>query len=374
MGIPQGQGSENDTEEVDQDAWLYETCKLALQLVVDLFVKFYDTVNPLLKKVLTLLTSFIKRPHQSLAGIGITAFVRLMSSGGPLFVETNWEIVVLSLKEAAKATFPDFSYILSGAHLDNAASDNGNSPLKQENGESRGSIDDDSDGLRTRNLYSAIGDAKCRAATQLLLIQAVMEIYNMYRAQISAKNKLILFEALHAVACHAHKVNSDANLRSKLQELGSLAQMQDPPLLRLENESYHLCLVLLQNSAVDRPLNGDVEVEAHLVQLCREVLEVYLKAAKGQPVVASTGTQPRTHWLIPVGSGKRRELAARAPIVVSTLHAISGLGDTLFRKNLALFFPLLSCLISCEHGSTEVQVALSDMLNTWVGPILLRAC
>ncbi|KAJ8504629.1 hypothetical protein OPV22_005515 [Ensete ventricosum] len=374
MGIPQGQGSENDTEEVDQDAWLYETCKLALQLVVDLFVKFYDTVNPLLKKVLTLLTSFIKRPHQSLAGIGITAFVRLMSSAGPLFVETNWEIVVLSLKEAAKATFPDFSYILSGAHLDNAASDNGNSPLKQENGESRGSIDDDSDGLRTRNLYSAIGDAKCRAAIQLLLIQAVMEIYNMYRAQISAKNKLILFEALHAVGCHAHKVNSDANLRSKLQELGSLAQMQDPPLLRLENESYHLCLVLLQNSAVDRPLNGDVEVEAHLVQLCREVLEVYLKAAKGQPVVASTGAQPRTHWLIPVGSGKRRELAARAPVVVSTLHAISGLGDTLFRKNLALFFPLLSCLVSCEHGSTEVQVALSDMLNTWVGPILLPAC
>nr|XP_009401918.1 PREDICTED: brefeldin A-inhibited guanine nucleotide-exchange protein 2-like [Musa acuminata subsp. malaccensis] len=373
-GIPQGQGSENDTEELDQDAWLYETCKLALQLVVDLFVKFYDTVNPLLKKVLTLLTSLIKRPHQSLAGIGITAFVRLMSSAGPLFVETKWEIVVLSLKEAAKATLPDFSYISSGAHLDNAASDNGNSPLMQENGESRGSIDDDSEGLRTRNLYSAIGDAKCRAAIQLLLIQAVMEIYNMYRAQISAKNELLLFEALHAVACHAHKVNSDADLRSKLQEIGSLTQMQDPPLLRLENESYHLCLVLLQNSVVDRPLNGDVEVEAHLVQLCREVLEVYLKAAKGQPVVASTGTQPRTHWLIPVGSGKRRELAARAPVVVSALHAISGLGDTPFRKNLALFFPLLSCLISCEHGSTEVQVALSDMLNTWVGPILLRAC
>ncbi|CAL9161765.1 unnamed protein product [Musa hybrid cultivar] len=373
-GIPQGQGSDNDTEELDQDAWLYETCKLALQLVVDLFAKFYDTVNPLLKKVLTLLTSLIKRPHQSLAGIGITAFVRLMSSAGPLFVETKWEIVVLSLKEAAKATLPDFSYISSGAHLDNAASDNGNSPLMQENGESRGSIDDDSEGLRTRNLYSAIGDAKCRAAIQLLLIQAVMEIYNMYRAQISAKNELLLFEALHAVACHAHKVNSDAGLRSKLQELGSLTQMQDPPLLRLENESYHLCLVLLQNSVVDRPLNGDVEVEAHLVQLCREVLEVYLKAAKGQPVLASTGTQPRTHWLIPVGSGKRRELAARASVVVSALHAISGLGDTLFRKNLALFFPLLSCLISCEHGSTEVQVALSDMLNTWVGPILLRAC
>ena len=167
----QGQGLENDTAELDQEAWLYETCKLALQLVVDLFVKFYDTVNPLLEKVLTLLTSFIKRPHQSLAGIGITAFVRLMSNAGSLFVETKWEVVVLSLKEAAKATLPDFSYISSGAYLDSATSENGNSSLRQDNGESRGSADDDFEGLRARNLYFAIGDAKCRAAVQLLLIQ-----------------------------------------------------------------------------------------------------------------------------------------------------------------------------------------------------------
>ena len=76
--------------ELDQDAWLYETCTLALQLVVDLFVNFYDTVNPLLRKVLMLLVSFIKRPHQSLAGIGIAAFVRLMSNAGELFSDKKW--------------------------------------------------------------------------------------------------------------------------------------------------------------------------------------------------------------------------------------------------------------------------------------------
>ncbi|XP_009413775.2 brefeldin A-inhibited guanine nucleotide-exchange protein 2 [Musa acuminata AAA Group] len=370
----QGQGLENDTAELDQEAWLYETCKLALQLVVDLFVKFYDTVNPLLEKVLTLLTSFIKRPHQSLAGIGITAFVRLMSNAGSLFVETKWEVVVLSLKEAAKATLPDFSYISSGAYLDSATSENENSSLRQDNGESRGSADDDFEGLRARNLYFAIGDAKCRAAVQLLLIQAVMEIHNMYKAQISAKNTLIFFEALHVVACHAHKVNSDTDLRSKLQELGSMTQMQDPPLLRLENESYHSCLVLLQNIVTDRHRNSNLEAEASLVDLCNEVLEVYIRTATGQSGEASTGAQPISHWLIPVGSAKRRELAARAPVVVSTLQAISGLGDTSLEKNLARFFPLLAGLISCEHGSSEVQLALSDMLSTRVGPVLLRAC
>ncbi|RWW00506.1 hypothetical protein GW17_00036526, partial [Ensete ventricosum] len=203
---------------------------------------------------------------------------------------------------------------------------------------------------------------------------AVMEIHNMYRAQISAKNTLVLFEALHVVACHAHKVNSDADLRSKLQELGSMTQMQDPPLLRLENESYHSCLVLLRSIPTDRHRNGDLDSEACLVDLCNEVLEVYIRTATGQPGEASTGAQPISHWLIPVGSAKRRELAARAPVVVSTLQAISGLGDTSFEKNLARFFPLLAGLISCEHGSSEVQLALSDMLSTRVGPVLLWAC
>ncbi|OAY74894.1 Brefeldin A-inhibited guanine nucleotide-exchange protein 2, partial [Ananas comosus] len=69
---------------------------------------------------------------------------------------------------------------------------------------------------------------------------AVMEIYNMYRAQLSVQNTVVLFEALHVVASHAHKINSDSDLRSKLQELGSMTQMQDPPLL-LENHLVNLC-------------------------------------------------------------------------------------------------------------------------------------
>lgn len=371
-GSSQGQNAENDPAELDQDAWMYETCTLALQLVVDLFVKFYDTVHPLLKKVLSLLTSFIKRPHQSLAGIGIAAFVRLMSSAGSVFVDEKWLEVVLSLKEATRETLPDFSYIASGAYLENVPIENGGSSDKRED-ESQPSEDGTEETSRSRNLYFAIADAKCRAAVQLLLIQAVMEIYNMYRAQLSAQNTVILFEALHTVATHAHKINSDNDLRTKLQELGSMTQMQDPPLLRLENESYQLCLTILQNIFLDRaPDEGSLEVETHLVGLCKEVLEVYLSTAR--PAHLSGGIQPLGHWLIPVGSSKRRELAARAPLVVSTLQAISGLGDSSFEKNLGQFFPLLAGLISCEHGSGEVQVALSDMFSTWVGPIVLQSC
>ncbi|KAJ4949976.1 hypothetical protein NE237_026808 [Protea cynaroides] len=367
-------GLEGDPNELDQDAWLYETCTLALQLVVDLFVKFYNTVNPLLKKVLMLLISFIKRPHQSLAGIGIAAFVRLMSNAGNLFFEDKWLEVVLSLKEAANATLPDFSHIIDGRILARNHEDSS----VQSNGESAESVTpgDELESLRANNLYFLISDAKCRSAVQLLLIQAIMEIYNMYRAQFSAKNTIVLYDTLHAVAFHAHKINSDSNLRSKLLELGSMTQMQDPPLLRLENESYQICLTLLQNLLLDKPPSyEEVEVGAYLVVLCREILQFYIDTVhSGSSYRVSPDGQPRAHWLIPLSSAKRRELAARAPLIVATLQAICGLEDSLFGENLAGFFPLLSDLISCEHGSNEVQVALSDMLGSSVGPILLQSC
>ena len=198
----------------------------------------------------------------------------------------------------------------------------------------------------------------------------------MYRAQLSARNRVVLFKALHVVAAHAHKINSDSELRSKLQELGPMTQMQDPPLLRLENESYQICLTLLQNIIFDRPTNiGDINIEAHLIDLCSEVLQVYLRTAKpGQLLRISSAGQQKPQWLIPIGSSKRRELAARAPLVVSTIHAICDLEGSSFQKNLAHFFPLFAGLISCEHGSSEVQLALSDMLDSWVGPVLLKSC
>ncbi|KAG0496881.1 hypothetical protein HPP92_001572 [Vanilla planifolia] len=366
---PHGLGSGVDTGELDQDVWLYETCTLALQLVVDLFLKFYDTVHPLLNKVLVLLISFIKRPHQSLASFGIASFVRLMNNAASLFTEDKWLEVVLSLKEAASSTLPDLSLISSKYFHDYTFRDDTHSSSRQNKYDSE-DTGHDSDSLVTKRIHSTVAVVKCRAAIQLLLIQAVMEIYDTYRAELSVKNTIILFEALHNVATHAHKINNDSELRMTLQDLSSITQMQDPPLLRLENEAYQLCLTLLQNIVVDKPIAGDSEIKAYLINLCREVLQGYLNAAKSwQPMSARL----MPHWFIPLGSGKRRELAARAPLVVATLRTVCGLPESTFERNLALFFPLFIDLVRCEHGTAEVQVALSDMLSSSIGSILLQS-
>ncbi|XP_014523031.1 brefeldin A-inhibited guanine nucleotide-exchange protein 2 [Vigna radiata var. radiata] len=361
---------EADHGELDQDVWLYETCTLALQLVVDLFVNFYDTVNPLLRKVLMLLVNFINRPHQSLAGIGIAAFVRLMTHSGELFSDEKWLEVVFSLKAAAKATLPNFLFL----EIEDLTGSDEDASIADDRDFAESGFPDNLAHLRTRGVYAHLTDAKCRAAVQLLLIQAVTEIYNMYRSHLSAKAMLVLFDALHEIALHAHQINNNAILRSKLLEFGSMSQMQDPPLLRLENESYQICLTFLQTLVLDKPTSYEAhEVESHLIQLCQEVLEFYIEVAGfGLKSEYSHGRAPR--WYVPLGSGKSRELASRSPLVVATLHAICSLGDVSFEKNLSHFFPLISSLISCEHGSKDVQVALSDMLTLSVGPVLLQSC
>jgi brefeldin A-inhibited guanine nucleotide-exchange protein len=100
--------SENKYNDLDEDAWVSETCTLALQLLVDLFVKFYDSVNHLLGKVMEFLT---KQRVQSLVGIGVSTFVHLMNNVGSLFSDDKWKHVLLYLKIAAAEKVLDYAQI-----------------------------------------------------------------------------------------------------------------------------------------------------------------------------------------------------------------------------------------------------------------------
>ena len=67
---------------------------------------------------------------------------------------------------------------------------------------------------------------------------------------------------------------------------------------------------------------------------------------------------------------QREESAARAPLVVATLRALSSFSEDAFRQHLKIFFPLLTRLISYEHSPPEVQRALADIFTRRVAPLL----
>eukprot|EP00897_Mesotaenium_endlicherianum_P001745 jgi/Mesen1/1599/ME000134S00728 len=382
-----GAASERESLELEMDAWLYETCTLALQLVVDLFVKFYAVVNPLLGRILALLTGFIKRPHQSLAAIGVAAFVRLMSNAGDLFSQERWDEVLVALQDAAMSTLPDMLAVVKAAEEEDEEEEAQIQASRRPSGavakrdsdkeehDDEGEWEDD----EPASLHHAIADVRCKIAVQLLLVQAMTEIYGMHGTGLSTQHTMLVLDTLQKVASHAHAVNSDRHLRFRLQELRSETQMPDPPLLRLESEAFHAYLGLLQRLPGEKPeLAKDANVELRLVVLCEEVLQVYVSTASGGLAPLSDGMgndqppQP-AYWVMPLGSARRRELVARAPLVVATLRAVGNLKDAAFKQHLTQFFPLLAELVSCEHGSPEVQMALSSMFGSRIGPLLLQS-
>ncbi|GBG70987.1 hypothetical protein CBR_g8287 [Chara braunii] len=391
--VEDDEGMDMEPTELEMDAWLYETCTLALQLVVDLFVKFYPVVSPLLGRILGLLTGFIKRPHQSLAAIGVAAFVRLMSNAGELFSDEKWHEVLLVLQDAVHSTLPNVARIVGRTGEDHEEAAPGEShpsrtlesagegsqittAVATVTGEGGSSSSEDGESVTQGemaglSLQQTIIDVRCRTAVQLLLVQAMTEIYNNHWENLSMEHATLLLDTLHMIAAHAHGVNMDRTLRTSLHQLRMVTQLPDPPLLRLESESFHAYLTLLQRLPADKPsVAHEGELEVRLVELCEEVLLMYVNTATiGIP--ASMGDKQRpAHWTVPLGSARRRELTARAPLVVATLRTVAELHDQSFEQHLLRFFPLLTQLIGAEHGSAEVQSVLSQMFAIRIAPML----
>ena len=93
--------------------------------------------------------------------------------------------------------------------------------------------------------------------------------------------------------------------------------------------------------------------------------------ATGSTLEAESSTSGREGSLPRLASVKE-EAAARAPLVVATLRALSNLTEDSFRKHLPNVFPLLTQLIACRHAPPEVQISLSDLFTRRIGPLLVQ--
>jgi len=98
-----------DTEET---TWDVETSTLALQLLVDLLVKFFRSVRSQLPSVVSIIVGFIKSPFQGSTGSGISVLLHLADGLARSASEDEWREIFLALKEAASLTFAGFMKVL----------------------------------------------------------------------------------------------------------------------------------------------------------------------------------------------------------------------------------------------------------------------
>ncbi|GAV81823.1 Sec7 domain-containing protein/DUF1981 domain-containing protein/Sec7_N domain-containing protein [Cephalotus follicularis] len=357
---------------LDGSTWDSETSAVAAQCLVDLFISSYSVVRSQLSSVVSILTGFIKNPAQGPASTGVTALLRLAGELGSRLSEDEWRGIFLALKEAAAAALPGFMKVLKTMD-DIAVPDNSQFYADMEISSDNELNNDDLEDDNLQTAVYVISRMKSHISVQLLIIKVASDLYKLHTQLLSATNISIILEIFSIITSHAHQLNSDMILQKRLQRVCSILELSDPPLVHFENESYQNYLIFLQELCVDKPsLTEEMNIEQQVVAVCETILQIYLKCTDNQSAQEKSVNQSAIHWILPLGSAKKEELAARTSLLVSALRALCGLETNSFRRYVLQFYPLLVELVRSEHSSGEVQRVLSYMFLACIGPIIVE--
>ncbi|KAM1458086.1 hypothetical protein ACFX13_036044 [Malus domestica] len=352
--------------------WDSETSAVAADCLMDLFLSFFDTVRPQLPGVVSILTGLILSPVQGTASTGVAGLVHLAGEVGEKLSEDEWREIFLALKEAATSAVPGFMKVLrtmDDINVPGLSRSYSDIDLSSDHGFTNDDLEDDN--LQTASYL--VSRTKSHITMQLLIIQVATDLYKLHLGSFSVGNISILLEIFSLIASHAHQLNSETILHKKLQKVCSVLELTAPPLVHFENDSYKNYLSFLQNTLVDSPsLSEEMNIEAQLVGVCENIFQIYLNCTELHSAEQRPADEPVLHWILPLGTAKKEELATRSDLAVSALQVLNSLEKVSFRRHISRLFPLLVDLVRSEHASGEVQLVLSNIFQSCIGPIVMQ--
>ncbi|KAL1125855.1 hypothetical protein V6Z11_A13G071500 [Gossypium hirsutum] len=214
---------------------------------------------------------------------------------------------------------------------------------------------------------------KSHIAVQLLISQVIKDTNKKNLQFLSASNISIIVEIFSSIASHAQQLNTDTTLQKKIRIACSIMELTDPPMVHFENEAYQNYLDFLQDLVQNNPsVSAEMNLESLLVAVCENILELYLNRTDHH--YEQQKSDPATRWVLPLPLAKKEELAARRPLLVLALKALSDLGKDSLRKYIANLFHLLVGLVRTEHnlGSSEAERVLTNIFQSGIGPIIMQ--
>lgn len=223
--------------------------------------------------------------------------------------------------------------------------------------------------------YTFNSCSECRADLSLLspCLQVITDLYKSHWKSLSADTVTIIADIYSSIISHSHELNSQTILLQKLEKTCSILDLPELPMVHFENESYQNFVSFLHDLLTTNPsLSEEKNIEAELISACENVLKIYLDCAGFGPVSPKAANGPVVHCILPLGSAKKEELAARTPLVLTVMRILSSLERDSFRRYISRLFPLLVDLVRSEHSSREVQRVLSNIFESRIGPILMK--
>ncbi|XP_039062936.1 brefeldin A-inhibited guanine nucleotide-exchange protein 1-like isoform X2 [Hibiscus syriacus] len=352
--------------------WDLETIATATQSLVDLFISFYDVLRSQLPNLVSVLAGYLKSSIQGPASTGVMAMYLLTVELGSRLSKDEWHGILLAIKEAASATLPWFMKILrtmDGIKLPENSGSSTTTETSSEQGLSKDDVEED-------NLQTAayvISKMKSYIAVQLLIMQVITDMYKTNLYFLASANVNVIVETFSSITSHAQQLNSETALQKKIKKICSALEISEPPVVHFESEAYQNYLNFLQDLVKNNPsASRDMNLRS-LVAVCEKILLIYLSCTDYNYAADKKLVEmPVTHWILPLGIARKEKMAARTPLLVSALKALSCLERDSCRNYIADIFHLLVDLVRSEHGSTEVQHALSNIFQACIGPIIMQ--
>ncbi|CAL5039430.1 unnamed protein product [Urochloa decumbens] len=347
-----------------------ETQTLAMKCLVGLFVNFFDRLRPELARTASIVTNFVRSPYKHCATTGVSAIMRLTEGLGNRLSKEEWKEILVCFKESVTHTFVIFPKIVRMMQ-DIEIPDRLDSYSETEQYLDHEMYSNDEEEANMETASYAIVKLKNHMALLLVVIQSIIKLYEEHRKYLHAEHMSILLEMVSAIATHSSEVSSESSLLMKFHKACSLLEVSEPAIVHFENESYQSYLKLLQALLHDYPsLSGEMNIESQVLNTCEKILQTYLKCAGHGPCDEASHRNQPLNCAVPLSATKKEELAARTLLVLQVMKLLGDLERDSFDRILPCFFPLLVDLIRCEHSSGEVQLALYNIFQSVIGPVI----
>eukprot|EP00179_Madagascaria_erythrocladioides_P004385 CAMPEP_0198322282 /NCGR_PEP_ID=MMETSP1450-20131203/10795_1 /TAXON_ID=753684 ORGANISM="Madagascaria erythrocladiodes, Strain CCMP3234" /NCGR_SAMPLE_ID=MMETSP1450 /ASSEMBLY_ACC=CAM_ASM_001115 /LENGTH=729 /DNA_ID=CAMNT_0044025891 /DNA_START=1 /DNA_END=2187 /DNA_ORIENTATION=+ len=332
--LPGGERHEVVDSNREDTEWASSTGAQSLRKMIEVSIKHFDSVRPLLPEILQLIRSWIVQESEHIARDGMAAMDHLVQLGSVAFASSDWDIVIASIVALVKDTLP--VEITQKQNLMQSPSPDDERLLEKASElEARSTID-----------FKVV---RTKCVMQLLLIQTIQGIVERSYIRLSTSQIVALSDALERSFAFAHKFNLDLDLRFSLWKAGFMNQV--PNLFKQETTGMVAFLRLLFVLYLDdfKDSESRTKVSGKLFGFCEEILRGF--------VISNGNLRDKPE--------EQRELLALVPVVCSILHGFLQMPEERFTEHLGKFFDLFMELIEVE--SRDVRMSVSDVIRFRIG-------
>jgi len=353
-----------NVNEKSRDDWLKKSCEGALQQLVDVYCHHLLLLRPYMEEFLMYIYTIVAQPNLQLSTIGMHTLSYLIDKlGGEQASNEQWDVMLSVVKKifdvstprdfvqgaveaaAAEATLGVVSEAAPVAENSDVTKEPYGSAAEKASPRSAVIMIPGKGGAWEQPTAEQFDAMKLMCTVQLLMINAVGEVWCNHGKNLLSRHILILVEALEGATSFAHEFNINRGARTKLWNPDLINT--PPQLIEQEIQALGVYLSILFSLYGEKEVEKEVRhnmAEDRLMKTINVILERYI-------------TKTLKPTLVPE---EVPEMMAFTPVVIQILQGIQNFGDDQLKKHLPALYMNVVEMTSCSKN--EARALVKDIL------------